>query len=178
LHQVHGAEVVIVGRPGEHAGAEADAAVTRCPGAVLVVRTADCAPVALESAAVVGIAHAGWRGLVGGVVERTVDAMRAEGADALTARIGPCIAPPAYEFGAEDLDVVAARCGDGVRASTAAGGSALDLVAGVRAALEGCGVVLTDAGRPPCTATLADTYFSHRARREAGRQASFVWLEP
>jgi YfiH family protein len=178
LRQVHGATVVTVARPGEHAGAEADAAVTACPGAVLLVRTADCAPVALAADSVVGIAHAGWRGLVAGVVERTVDAMRAAGAGAITARVGPCISPSAYEFGAEELDAVAARYGEGVRASTATGGSALDLVAGVRAALEGCGVTLADHERPPCTATAAGTYFSHRARREPGRQASFVWLEP
>jgi YfiH family protein len=178
LRQVHGADVVTVRRPGEHAGTEADAAVTASPGAALVVRTADCAPVALESASVVGIAHAGWRGLVAGVVERTVGAMRAAGAGEITARVGPCISPLAYEFGADELDVVAARYGDDVRASTAAGRPALDLVAGERAALDGCGVTVVGADRPPCTATSAGTYFSHRARREPGRQASFVWLEP
>jgi YfiH family protein len=178
LRQVHGAEVVTVRCPGDRAGTEADAAVTAIAGAVLVVRTADCAPVAFLSDEVVGLAHAGWRGLVGGVVERTVEVMRSVGAGVITARIGPCISPPAYEFGPADLDVVAARYGDGVRAQTSGGGSALDLAAGVRAALEAAGVEAIEPGPPPCTATLGERYFSHRARHDTGRQATFVWLEP
>jgi purine-nucleoside/S-methyl-5'-thioadenosine phosphorylase / adenosine deaminase len=162
---------------GEHAGAPADAAVTSVPGAALVIRTADCAPVALLAEAAVGVAHAGWRGLVGGVVERTVEAMREAGAGPITARIGPCVAPSAYEFGAEELAVVADLYGDGVRATARGGAPALDLAAGVAAALECSGVVLDGRGPPPCTATLDDVYFSHRARAEPGRQASFVWLE-
>jgi copper oxidase (laccase) domain-containing protein len=125
----------------------------------------------------VGVAHAGWRGLAGGVIERAVDAMRSAGATAITARIGPCIGPAAYEFGAADLDAVAARYGDAVRAVDSSGSVALDLAAGVRAALQGAGVEVIGPFPPPCTATDAATYFSHRARREAGRQGSFVWLE-
>jgi copper oxidase (laccase) domain-containing protein len=64
-----------------------------------------------------------------------------------------------------------------VRGTTGRGAPALDLAAGVAAALERSGVALDGALPPPCTATLADTYFSHRARAEPGRQASFVWLE-
>jgi YfiH family protein len=178
LRQIHGADVVTVTGPGEHAGEPADAAVTAMAGAVLVIRTADCAPVALLSERVVGVAHAGWRGLASGVVEATVDAMRAAGAQAITARIGPCISAPEYEFGPAELDEVAVRYGDRVRARTAAGGPALDLAAGVGAALERAGVVLTDSVPPVCTASAAGAYFSHRARRDAGRQASFVWLDP
>ena len=177
LRQVHGADVVTVTAAGEHAGEPADAAVTSVPGATLVVRTADCAPVALLSESVVGLAHAGWRGLVGGVVERTVEVMRSAGAGPITARIGPCVAPDAYEFGSEELAAVADRYGDRVRGSTERGAPALDLAAGVAAALERSGVALDGGLPPPCTANLADTYFSHRARAEPGRQASFVWLE-
>ncbi|HKY14173.1 MAG TPA: polyphenol oxidase family protein, partial [Microthrixaceae bacterium] len=76
LRQVHGAEVVVVGAPGDHAGAEADAAVTGVPGAALAVQTADCAPVLLwgdgPTGPVIGAAHAGWRGLYEGVLENTV----------------------------------------------------------------------------------------------------------
>jgi polyphenol oxidase len=178
LHQVHGARVVTVAAPGAHAGEDADAAVTAVPGAALVIRTADCAPVALLSPTAVGIAHAGWRGLLAGVVEQTVDALRAVGAGAITARVGPCIGPGSYEFGPDDLAAVADRYGDAVRATTAGGGPALDVAAGVAAALERVGVALDGALPPPCTATGPDAYFSHRARADVGRQASFVWLEP
>jgi len=138
------------------------------------VLSADCAPVALASReGVVGVAHAGWRGLLGGVLERAVAAMRALGAGEIEAVLGPCIRPPCYEFGADDLDRVAARLGDGVRGRTASGAPALDLPAGVGAALERAGVDdLRDVGL--CTACTPG-YFSHRARGDRGRQALALW---
>jgi len=175
LRQVHGADVVTVTEPGEHAGATADAAVTAAPGAALAVHTADCVPVLLEADGVVGAAHAGWRGLHGGVLERTVAAMRALGAGDVTAHVGPHIRSRCYEFGAAELDEVAARLGDAVRAETAWGTPALDLAAGVRAALAPLGVDVVDHGG--CTACEPDRWFSHRARADAGRQAGVISLQ-
>lgn len=175
LTQVHGASVVEVERPGEHAGVRADAAVTSTPGAALSVITADCAPVVLTSPQAVAVAHAGWRGLVAGVLENAVAALRRTGADRIEAWLGPCIRPRCYEFGATDLDEVAARFGERVRARTAWDSAALDVPGAVRAALAGVGVdVVHDGG--VCTAC-SPVHFSHRARSEAGRQAAFVWLE-
>src|SRR6478736_4329857 len=71
LRQVHGKNVITVEAPGQHAGTEADAAVTRVPGAVIAVQTADCGAVLLEGDGVIGVAHAGWRGLHAGVIEAT-----------------------------------------------------------------------------------------------------------
>jgi len=174
LRQVHGDRVVVVDEPGGGAGQRADAAVTDRPGCALAILTADCAPVALiASDGVVGVAHAGWRGLVGGVLERTVQVMRAGGASDVRALLGPCIRPGCYEFGADDLAQVARRLGDGVRATTASGAPALDVPAAVRAALGRVGVVdVDDVG--VCTAC-SPVHFSHRARRELGRQALVVW---
>ena len=174
LRQVHGDRVVVVDEPGSGAGQRADAAVTDRPGCALAILTADCAPVALiASDGVVGVAHAGWRGLVGGVLERTVQVMRAGGASDVRALLGPCIRPGCYEFGADDLAQVARRLGDGVRATTASGAPALDVPAAVRAALGRVGVVdVDDVG--VCTAC-SPVHFSHRARRELGRQALVVW---
>jgi len=174
LRQVHGAEVVVVREPGEHAGAEADAAVTAVPGAVLAVHTADCVPVLLDGGAAVGAAHAGWRGLVGGVLERTVAALHDLGATEVTAHVGPHIRPRCYEFGAAELDEVAARYGDAVRAETAWGTPALDLAAGVRAALAPLGVDVVDHGG--CTACEPEALRSHRARGDVGRQAATIVL--
>lgn len=176
LRQVHGAGVVVVRAPGEHAGAVADAAVTRTPGCAIAVLTADCAPVALVGeGGVVGVAHAGWRGLVAGVIWRTVEAMAALGAGRISATVGPCIHPECYEFGPSDLDAVAARLGDAVRATTADGRPALDLPAAVRAALAAAGVqAVSFTGG--CTACRPDRWFSHRARRETARQAVVAWL--
>jgi len=176
LRQIHGAEVVVVDEPGACAGAEADAAVTAVPGAVLAVHTADCVPVLLAAEAdrVVGAAHAGWRGLVGGVLERTVEAMRALGATDVVAHVGPHIRSRCYEFGGPELDEVAARYGDEVRARTAWGTPALDLSAAVRRALEPLGVAVVDHGG--CTACEPDRWFSHRARGDVGRQAATIVL--
>ena len=174
LRQVHGNTVVRIDAADGGAGAPADGAVTTVPGAALAVLAADCAPVALASAeGVVGVAHAGWRGLVVGVLERTVEAMRDLGATTIAAALGPCIHPECYEFGDADLDRVAGRLGDDVRSTTATGRPALDLPTGVRAALANAGVSdlhVIDV----CTACSPDL-FSWRARRDTGRQAVVVW---
>jgi polyphenol oxidase len=175
LHQVHGAGVVSVTRPGEGAGIKADAAVTTEPGCALAVLTADCAPVALASSnGVIGVAHAGWRGAAAGVIEATVAEMEALGATGIEAAVGPCIHAECYEFGPADLDDVAARLGDSVRATTAKGAPALDLPAAVRVALHRAGVeAISDVD--VCTACSPD-HFSWRARQETQRQATVVWL--
>ena len=174
LRQVHGADVVEVRVPGDGAGTRADAAVTAEAGCVLAVLVADCAPVALASReGVVGVAHAGWMGLLAGVLERTVERMRALGATDVRAVLGPCIRPGCYEFGAEHLDRLAARLGDGVRGATDTGAPALDVPAAVHAALATVGVdMVDDVGR--CTACDAG-YYSWRARRDTQRQAVVVW---
>jgi YfiH family protein len=175
LTQVHGAGVVVVAEPGDHAGAHADAAVTATRDAPLAIHTADCAPVALiADHGVVGAVHAGWRGQAAGVIEHTVGAMRALGAREVRAVLGPCIHEGCYEFGSDDLDVVAGRLDDSIRGVTADGRPALDLPAAVRVALARAGVA-APAGDAPCTAC-ADGYFSHRARGDTARQAMVVWL--
>jgi polyphenol oxidase len=177
LRQVHGSRVVIVDRPGARRSEEADAAVTACADAALVVRTADCAPIGLASPeGVVGVVHAGWRGLMAGVVEEAVSAMRSLGASNVTAALGPCIAPHAYRFSKVDLEPVAARYGERVVAEDESGYPALDLPETVRAALQGVGAALAaEAGI--CTHCSAD-HWSWRANRDRGRQATVVWLPP
>jgi YfiH family protein len=105
-HQVHSAEVVVVEQPWRREESpRADALVTRQPGLALGILTADCVPVlfADPAARVIGAAHAGWRGALGGVIEATVTAMCALGATpaALRAGIGPCIGRTSYEVGPE-----------------------------------------------------------------------------
>ena len=174
LRQTHGADVVDVRAPGDGAGARADAAVSSEAGCVLAVLAADCAPVALASPeGVIAVAHAGWMGLQAGVLERTVERMRDLGATDVRAILGPCIRAACYEFGAEHLDRLARRLGDGVRAVTSTGTPALDLAAGVRSALAASGVAdVDDVER--CTAC-DPGYFSWRARREMQRHAVVVW---
>jgi YfiH family protein len=176
LRQVHGDRAVLVDRPGAAAGTAADAAVTDRPGCALAVLTADCAPVALvATGGVIAAVHAGWRGVTAGVLERSVEAMRALGAGEVRAVLGPCIRAECYEFGERDLARVSGRLGDAVRARTSEGGPALDLAAAVRAALARAGVEhLDDTGT--CTAC-SPVHFSHRARGDRERQAVVVWRE-
>lgn len=105
LYQVHSPEVVTVTGPWSGPIPRADAMVTARPGVALGILTADCAPVLLADgqAGVIGAAHAGWRGALAGVVEATVAAMEALGAQAgrMSAAIGPCIAQASYEVGPE-----------------------------------------------------------------------------
>lgn len=167
VHQVHGAGVVVA-TSGGHQG-EGDAIVTATAGVPIAVRVADCAPIALLADGVVGVVHAGWRGLAAGVIPAALDAMAALGARDIRAVVGPCIRAECYEFGAADLDTVAAALGDGVRSATSWGTPALDLVAAVQGQLPD----VVDEG--VCTACSPDHY-SHRARGEAERQAVVAWL--
>ena len=107
VHQVHSAEVISISHPPEPA-LKADALVTKTPGIALSILTADCQPVlfADAEAGVIGAAHAGWRGALDGILQRTVDAMVDLGAERarIIAVIGPSISQRAYEVGPEFLD--------------------------------------------------------------------------
>jgi purine-nucleoside/S-methyl-5'-thioadenosine phosphorylase / adenosine deaminase len=174
LRQVHGDTVLTVSAPGEGAGTKADAAATAEVGCVLAVLAADCAPVALASPeGVIAAVHAGWRGLAAGVVAQAVSTVRRLGGSEVEAILGPCIHPECYQFGSAELDVVSARLGPAVRATTRAGSPALDVPAAVRSALGGAGV--TRVGDVEVCTACSDEYFSWRARGELARQALVVW---
>ena len=135
LRQVHGADVVDAATAID-TEAEGDALVSSDGDAVLAVRAADCVLIALVGDnGAIAAAHAGWRGLLAGVVEAAVDALRARGATRVRAIVGPHIGPECYAFSPGDLAPIAARYGSGVVARTATGETALDLGAGVRVAL-------------------------------------------
>jgi polyphenol oxidase len=107
-YQIHSAvaRVAEAGWRGERP--EGDAVVSAAPGVICAVLTADCAPVLLADpeAGVVGAAHAGWKGALGGIIHSTVAAMEALGArpDRIVAVVGPCIAQASYEVGADFQD--------------------------------------------------------------------------
>ena len=163
LHQVHGAHVYLpdeAGPTSARPAPKADAAVSAQSDAVLSVLTADCAPVALVAPGVVGAVHAGWRGVMAGVLEAAVAEIRRGSAGPITAVLGPCIHPECYEFSAADLEPIAARLGPEVAGETADGRLALDLPVAVALALSNAGVDdITDIG--VCTACSPD-HFSHR----------------
>jgi YfiH family protein len=163
LRQVHGTQVVEVdGRGG--ALAEGDGLVTSSRTVVLGILTADCAPVVMAGPGAVAIVHAGWRGLVGGVVEAAVDAV----GGATRAWIGPCIHACCYQVGPEVTEAFA-------RADLpVAAPDHVDIPAGIRAVLERSGVVDVEVDNA-CTGHDA-RYFSYRRDGVTGRQAGFVML--
>jgi polyphenol oxidase len=172
LHQVHGARVVDA--DGVAGAEKADAAVARTRGTVCLVKIADCMPVLLadEAARVVAAAHAGWRGLAAGVLEATVDAMRAPAGE-LHAWLGPAIGPRVYEVGEE----VRAAIGEPASAfrPTRPGHWLLDLYAVARARLQAKGVRRIYGGGY-CTYTERERFFSYRRDRGQQRMAAAIWL--
>ena len=163
LRQVHGARVYPADQAGGTFGRpapEADAAVSAEPDAVLSVLTADCAPVALVAPGVIGAVHAGWRGMLAGVLEAAVAEVQTRATGPIRAVLGPCIHPECYEFSAVDLDPIAARLGPEVAGTTTEGELALDLPVAVALALSNAGVTDIDDVNI-CTACSAD-HFSHR----------------
>ena len=109
VHQTHSDKVVTLRQdddPAALAVTEADGIVTATPGIAVAVLTADCQPVlfAAPEAGVIGAAHAGWKGALGGILDATVAAMRAAGAENIRAVIGPCISQRAYEVGEDFMD--------------------------------------------------------------------------
>jgi YfiH family protein len=102
VHQIHSAEVVVAKRAWpQDERPRADAMVTDTPNLLLGILTADCAPVlfADHRQAVIGAAHAGWRGALAGVTDATIEAMEMLGSrrDHIHAAVGPCVAQPSYE---------------------------------------------------------------------------------
>ena len=175
LTQVHGVAVVRVDTPwAPGAGPRADAMVTNRPGVALGIVTADCAPVlfADSQAGVVGAAHAGWRGAAAGVIEATLAAMVALGADParIAAAIGPCIGQDSYEVGADLRAALQSAGPDGPR-FLAPGRREdrwqFDLPGYCAARLRTAGVA-TAAALAADTAADPDRFFSHRRRTLSG----------
>ena len=177
LAQVHGTRCVDAATASPDV--EADASATRQRGVVCAVLTADCLPVLLcdDAATVVGVAHAGWRGLAAGVIESTVAAM-AEPGMRLMAWLGPAIGPQAFEVGGEVRDLFIAQ--DPQAAGAFAAGDSGKWLCDIhqlaaqrlhalgidRIARSGC-----------CTMSDAGSFFSYRRDGVTGRMASLIWLE-
>jgi copper oxidase (laccase) domain-containing protein len=170
--QVHEAEVLTVEHQGHHAGAVADGLLTTSVDCPIAVTTADCAPVVLIAERGVAVVHAGWRGLMAGIVERAGEQLTATAGAPVQAMLGPCIAPEDYEFGSTELDLMADRFGPAARGITRAGTPALDVPAAVAVACERAGWSAPE--RPPSTSD--PRWFSHRTRGDLGRQTAVAWL--
>ncbi|MFB0935820.1 MAG: peptidoglycan editing factor PgeF [Propionivibrio sp.] len=179
LKQVHGTRVVDAAEQWRHdLPLEADAACTRRTGVACTVMTADCLPVLLcdDAGTVVAAAHAGWRGLLAGVLETTVAAMGVPGTR-LMAWLGPAIGPQAFEVGEEVRAAFVAAAPEATQAfHGVAGGKWLaDIYLLARLRLKGQGVKRVFGGKF-CTVTEQDRFFSYRRDGQTGRMASMIWL--
>jgi len=186
VHQVHGNAVRVIrrGDAPEVPDPRADAIVTDDPEGLACVRVADCAPVLIASmdGQTVGSVHAGWRGVVSGVAERAVVAirelMRRQGSDQrLAAAIGPCIGPEAFEVGPEVVTefekVFGSATTEFVRPcrDSTLGKATIDLKRALRIQLGRVGVETIEV-IDRCTATEPECFFSHR--RDHGRTGRMI----
>lgn len=179
LKQVHGIAVA----DACMAGTEADASVAFQAGEVCAVLTADCLPVLLcdQSGTVVGAAHAGWRGLLNGVIESTAAAMKVP-SSSLLAYLGPAIGPQAFEVGDEVRAAFVAADPEAASAFTPGDQQGetqkwmADIYALARLRLARLGVAGVYGGGL-CTYTDAEQFFSYRRDGVTGRMASLIWME-
>ena len=171
--QVHGADLLRHTTPQDpqvyatatRSPVEVDAHATDQPGLVPLVMVADCLPVALAGSRGVAMAHGGWRGLAGGILEKSAAEVGAE-----AAAVGPGIGPCCYEVGEEVLSEFSEL--EGV-----AEGRMLDLPAVARKLLERAGVSEVEVAEE-CTSCNPELFYSHRRDGErTGRQAGLAWLE-
>ena len=178
LAQQHGTHVVEI--DGIDEMPQADASIARQPGTVCAIMVADCVPVLFtdRSGTLVAAAHAGWRGLAGGVIENTLRNMSVAPGEVL-AYLGPGIGPRAFEVGAEVRDAFIAR---DARAASAfapecAGKWLADLYALARLALMRAGVTQVRGG-DLCTLSDPLRFYSYRRdNRVTGRMAALIWRE-
>lgn len=183
LQQVHGTGLVSLDARSAD-GASADACTTTARGIACTIMVADCLPVLFtdEAGRRVAAAHAGWRGLADGVLERTVDAFQAEGgASKLMAWLGPCIGPDAFEVGDEvraAFEAGSAAANAGFRPAGAPGKWMADLAGLARQRLQAVGVARlhgNDSSEAWCTVHNPLRFFSHRRDRVSGRFAACIW---
>jgi YfiH family protein len=180
LRQVHGTTAAELGPLPSADEPQADAAVSHLPGTVLAILTADCLPVLFCSAEgrEIAAAHAGWRGLLNGVLEETLAAMRTP-RESLFAWLGPCIGAASYEVGEEvrsafvEIDPAAAAC----FTPTRIGHWLCDLAELARRRLRAAGVAHVYGGGFD-TLTDARFYSYRRDDERSGRFASLIWLAP
>lgn len=176
LEQVHGNRVVelpVVNAP------PADASISRRTGEACVIMTADCLPVLFcdDRGTRVGAAHAGWRGLCNGVLEKTVAALGEPGT--LMAWLGPAIGPRHFEVGPEVREAFLAKSPIASQAFTASGARPGHFMADIyqlaRQRLADAGVSRVYGGQF-CSVSDPERFYSFRRDGQTGRMASLIWL--
>ena len=158
---------------------EADASFTINPGVVCAVLTADCLPVFVckKDGSMVGIAHAGWKGLISGVIESLIESFQCNGAD-LVAHLGPAISKNYFEVGIEIKDLYLSKNSNFARSfSFYRDKHYLDLYDAAKVILESFNITLISGG-DRCTFKESDKFFSYRRDGvNSGRMAHLIWIK-
>jgi YfiH family protein len=185
LNQCHGTDLVYV--PQASQAASADGSYSDKVNTVCAILTADCLPVLFcnQSGSQIAAAHAGWRGLCGGILRKTVATFK-HSPDQVMAYLGPAIGPQVFEVGAEVLQAFLHSAQNAqhkqavIEAFKAVDGSAdkylADLYALARAELVASGVIDIYGGNY-CSYSDSERFYSYRRESKTGRNASLVWLQ-
>lgn len=179
LDQAHGVNVVELDQFNKQTTHQADASLSRTQGLVCAVLTADCLPVLLckQDGSAVAAVHAGWRGLLSGVIEKTIAGLG--DTEQIIAWLGPAIGPGRFEVGAEVKEAFVKKNTVMQQAfrQTDEAHHLADLYALARMTLIQSGVKRIYGGEY-CTYNEADKFYSYRREPVTGRMASLIWLQP
>ena len=176
LTQEHGTEIVWLEDDERSLGIRGDALATISSQKVISITVADCLPLLLtEQSGILSLMHLGWRGIEGGLLEKTLQFIRSKSSESITAVLGPCIDTCCYEFGQNELRILVEKYGEKIVGRTNKGSIAFDMRACVREILKSFNV---DIKYEEDSCTKCDSrYWSFRADGTDKRQVMIAWKQ-
>ena len=176
LTQEHGTEIVWLEDDERSLGIRGDALATISSQKVIAITVADCLPLLLiEQSGILSLMHLGWRGIEGGLLEKTLQFIRTKSSEPITAVLGPCIDTCCYEFGQNELRILVEKYGEKIVGRTNKGSIAFDMRACVKEILKSFNV---DIKYEEDSCTKCDSrYWSFRADGTDKRQVMIAWKQ-
>jgi len=176
LTQEHGTEIVWLEDDERSLGIRGDALATISSQKVIAITVADCLPLLLtEQSGILSLMHLGWRGIEGGLLEKTLQFIRSKSSEPITAILGPCIDTCCYEFGQNELRILVEKYGEKIVGRTNKGSIAFDMRACVKEILKSSNVEIKYE-EDSCT-KCDSRYWSFRADGTGKRQVMIAWKQ-
>ncbi|MBI30618.1 MAG: hypothetical protein CL519_04740 [Actinobacteria bacterium] len=176
LTQEHGTEIVWLEDDERSLGITGDALATISSQKVIAITVADCLPLLLiEQSGILSLMHLGWRGIEGGLLEKTLQFIRSKSSESITAVLGPCIDTCCYEFGQNELRILVEKYGEKIVGRTNKGSIAFDMRACVKEILKSSNVEIKYE-EDSCT-KCDSRYWSFRADGTGKRQVMIAWKQ-
>ena len=176
LTQEHGTEIVWLEDDERSLGIRGDALATISSQKVISITVADCLPLLLtEQSGILSLMHLGWRGIEGGLLEKTLQFIRSKSSESITAVLGPCIDTCCYEFGQNELRILVEKYGEKIVGRTNKGSIAFDMRACVKEILKSSNVEIKYE-EDSCT-KCDSRYWSFRADGTGKRQVMIAWKQ-